>query len=124
MNVMKELKKLPGISYLRRYWWVLLAVMLTYAALRSDSLFAVVDIFVYLPVAFALWVALPLAWRNLFNRRTTDEFVDQKRAVSAFADLTEREKTWFTMIQMGFYLLGSAIIVAAFVIGWIGHLVG
>jgi len=116
-----KLSKLPGISYLRRYWWVLLAVILGY--LLADYGWNLLDIFAYLPLVFGLWITGPLLFRNIFNRTTTDAYVDQKtnrndgtkvkQITLDFESMDSVQKVWFTMIQNGIYLLGSAIVVHA-----------
>jgi len=106
---------LPILSFLRRYWWLIVILYIGYVMVRSESVFAVLDVFGYLPLAFASWVGLVLLWRNLFNRKTTDQYVDSGRYVKDFDSLPAREKVWFTMIQAGCYLVGGAIITAAIV---------
>ena len=107
-----NISKLPGISYLRRYWWVILAILLGY--LLADYGWEILDIFAYLPLVFALWVSGPLLFRNIFNRKTTDKYIDDKQYHEDFwGALLPSERVWFTMIQSGIYLLGSALIVHA-----------
>lgn len=108
-----NISKLPVVSYVRRYWWVLALLYLAYLAARSDDLFKILDIFVYLPLAFVAWVTLPLLWRNLFNARTTDKFVDSGNYAKSFNDATSEKKVELTVQQMNGYLIGSAIIVHA-----------
>jgi len=108
-----KLSKLPVISYARRYWWVILILYIAYVAARSNSLFAVLDVFVYLPLAFAAWVALPLLWRNIFNRHTTDAYIDNKGYTNDFNALDAKTKVEIVVKQMNGYLIGAAIIVHA-----------
>lgn len=119
--------KLPIVSYLRRYWWVIAIIVATFLLARWDAAFAVLDIFVYFPVVFAISVAFPLLWRNLFNRNSTDAYIDTKVPVMGangkvkqiskiaqdFKDLPDRDKVWLATIQSLAYFIASAIITAA-----------
>lgn len=110
-----NIKSLPIVSYVRRYWWVIAILWIAYVAARADSVFAVLDIFAYLPLAFAAWVSLVLLWRNVFNRNTTDEFVDSGGFRDGFNALPSKDKVKLTVSQMNGYLIGGAIIVHALV---------
>lgn len=114
-NLLVKINHLPVVSFVRRYLWLVIVLWIAYLAARNDTVFRVLDIFAYLPIAFAAWVILPLLWRNVFNQKTTDAYVDSKQVQRDFEELSGREKCWFTMIQMGFYLLGSAVIVSALI---------
>jgi hypothetical protein len=115
--------KLPILSYVVRYWYVLVAVVLTFILAKWDAAFALLDVFVYVPVCCAIAVAFVLLWRNIFNRGTTDDYVCQKtnrndgtevkQIILDFEGMTPTHRIWFTMIQSGFYLLGASIITAA-----------
>ena len=109
MNIMK----LPVISYVRRYWWIIAILWLAYIAARSNSVFAALDVFAYLPLAFAAWVALPLLWRNIFNLKTTDPYLDPGHYAKDLNSLPGVEKVKLTVAQMNGYLIGSAVIVHA-----------
>lgn len=108
-----NISHLPVLSFIRRYWWVLLLFCLAFLGTRSDSLFAIFDVLIYLPLAFAAWVALPLLWRNLLNADTTDAYIDSGEHNKDFHALPPIEKIKHTREQMGSYLIGSAIIVHA-----------
>ena len=108
-----NISKLPIISYVRRYWYVVVLLYIAYLGARSNSLFAVLDVFAYLPLAFAAWVALPLLWRNIFNAGSTDKYIDSGDYTRDFASLPPELKVELTVRQMNGYLIGSAIIVHA-----------
>jgi hypothetical protein len=108
-----NLTKMPFLSFVRRYWWILVILYVAYVAARSNSVFAVLDVFAYLPLAFAAWVVLPLLWRNIFNTKTTDPYVDSGEFAKDFNALTPEEKVRQTNNQMNTYLIGSAIIIHA-----------
>lgn len=112
-SLLEKIRSFPLVSYLARYWWVVAILWVAYVAARADSVFAVLDVFAYLPLAFAAWVALPLLWRNIFNRNTTDRYVDEKKYQEDFQKLDYAHKVDLTVRQMGHYLIGSAIIVHA-----------
>jgi hypothetical protein len=107
---------IPILSYLKRYWWVLLLVIVTFTIGRNDGVWAVLDAFAVFPVLFCVSWAFALLWRNLFNRNTTDAFVDSGRFKTAFNALSEEKKVELTMMQMNGYVLAGSIIALGIVL--------
>lgn len=101
------------ISFLRRYWWVIALVIGAYLLARWDAAFRVLDVMAYLPLLFAAWVAFPLAWRNIFNRDTTDKYIDNKGPKEDFWAMSPKDRMFYTLGQFAAYLIGSAIVVHA-----------
>ena len=66
-----------------------------------------------MPLAFGAWVTLALLWRNVFNRNTTDKFVDSGGFREAFNAMPREERVKITVTQMNGYLIGGAVIVHA-----------
>lgn len=95
------------------YWWVLAILWLCYLTAKSASIFEAVGHFGLLPLAFAAWVALSLLWRNIFNGKTTDEYVDSGNFAQDFNNLPAEKKVEMTMRQIQSYLIGAAIIIHA-----------
>jgi hypothetical protein len=61
------MKNTPIVSFLRRYWWIVLLVVACVWLVFSPGAFRLLDLFVYLPCAFGITVGLPLLWRNIFH---------------------------------------------------------
>lgn len=108
--------QLPVISFIRRYWWVILALIAAVWLVFSPGAFRVLDLFVYLPAAFGVSYGLPLLWRNLFHGKTTDADVDSGFYAESYKSLSKEERVWLVSIQWIGYVLAAAIITAGFLI--------
>ena len=105
-----NLLKLPIVSYIRRYWYVLVLLYLAYLFARAESVWNVIDVFAYMPLALLAIAATGLFFRNIFHRKTTDQFVDSGDFAREFRVLPPREKVWFTMIQWTGYMIAGGLV--------------
>lgn len=106
----------PVISFLRRYWWVVLVLLAAVWLAFSPGAFRLLDLFVYLPASFGIAVGLPLLWRNLFHRKTSDNDVDSGYYAREWNNLDPKTRVTLTTVQWVAYVLAAAIIVAGFLI--------
>lgn len=102
--------KLPVISYVRRYWWILVLVYLAYLFARAESVWNVIDVFAYMPLALLSIASVGLFFRNVFHRKTTDEFVDSGDYAKEFRVLPPHEKVWLTSIQWIGYMIAGGLV--------------
>lgn len=104
------------ISFVRRYWWLVLIAVAAVWLVFSPGAFRLLDLFVYLPAAFGITFGLPLLWRNVFHPKTTDADIDSGDYARFYRQLDTRTRCWIVTVQWIGYVLASAIIVAGFLI--------
>lgn len=107
---------LPILSFLRRYWWIVLIIIACIWLVFSPGAFGLIDLFVYLPAAFGITVGLPLLWRNIFHPATTDMDVDSGYYGRAYRGLDPRDRVMIVTFQWIGYVIASSIIVCGFLI--------
>ena len=73
-------------------------------------MWAVLDVFAYMPLAFLAAVSTSLGFRNLFHRKTTDKDVDNGNYATWYRDMTVRDKVWLISIQWIAYVIAGALI--------------
>jgi len=106
--------KLPRIlSYLHRYW-LLILVFFAFAALAlNDHVFALVGTFAYAPALVTLAALCALLLRNVFNHETSDADVDSGLYTDAWKALSPLERVRLIHWQWIAYFLGACLVVAA-----------
>lgn len=107
---------IPIVSFVARYWWVILVTLACIWLVFSPGAFALLDLFIYLPAAFGLTFGLPLLWRNVFHAKTTDKDVDDGFYQLAYRSLDARTRVLIVTFQWIGYVIASSIIVAGFLI--------
>lgn len=105
-----NLSKLPIVSYFRRYWWILVLTYLAYLFARAESVWNVVDVFAYMPLALLAIASVGLFFRNVFHKKTTDEFVDSGDYAREFKVLSPKDKVWITSVQWIGYMIAGGLV--------------
>lgn len=112
------------ISFLKRYWWMVLIVFACVWLVFSPAAFGLIDLFVYLPCAFGITFGLPLLWRSVFHKDTTDKDVRSGTYKLGYENLDLKTRTLIVTFQWIGYVISAAIIVAGFLIFLSGLPVG
>lgn len=115
-TISERLSEIPVISYFWRYWWVLALIVASVALVLSPTAFSVIDLFVYIPFAFALAFGLPLIWRYVFHSKTTDHDVRTGFYWKEYQKLMPRDRVMLVTFQWVAYVIASALIVCGFMI--------
>lgn len=110
------MKNTPIVSFIRRYWWIALIIIACVWMVFSPGAFGLLDLFVYLPMAFAITIGLPLFFRNVFHSKTTDADVDSGDYARHYRQLDTKTRCLIVTFQWIGYVIASAIIVAGFLI--------
>lgn len=116
-NKIMNLLKLPIISYIKRYWILLAATALLIWAYTSGTLALTMRGALLIPIFTLVAAASGLLLRNVFNRRTTDKYVENESWITRdWADLTPFQRILLTKIEYAIYFLGGCVIAAGLVI--------
>jgi len=89
------------LSFLRRYWWVVLVLVASIWLVFSPGAFRLLDLFVYLPAAFGVSYGLPLLWGDYARW---------------YRDLDPKTRVILVSAQWVGYVIAAAIIVAGFLV--------
>jgi len=112
-KILLAIKGLPVISFLWRYWLILALLAIFAGLIFSNSLFAVVGMFIYIPALSLGSLAFALLLRNVFNDDTTDADADSGRFRREWDELEPKTRVTLTVVQILVYLFCVSIITAA-----------
>lgn len=101
------------INFFKRYWPLILGLILSFAIFTNDVLFGFLGTVIYVPALAFLGILTAILLRNIFNSNTTDKYVDEKGYNKDFHDLPPREKVWLTTLQFWVYLIFAGMIIMA-----------
>ena len=109
--------KLPIINYIKRYWPLLLVLGLLIFAYTSGTLAVAMKGLLLIPIFTLTACASGLLLRNVYNRSTTDRYVDDKDWINKDWDsLTPWQRILITKVEALTYFAGGALIAAGLVI--------
>jgi len=108
---------MPIIGYIKRYWILLAVIAILIWAYTSGSLALTMRGALLIPIFTLIAGAAGLLLRNVYNRKTTDKYVDNKDWISRdWADITPFQRLLLTKIEALAYFLGGCVIAAGLVI--------
>jgi hypothetical protein len=117
MDILNIIRSLPVVGYLKRYWILLAVIFVLIWAYTSGALALTMRGALIIPIFLTISAAAALLLRNVFNRRTTDKYVDNKDLIERdWASLSPFQKILLTKIEFAVYFLGGCIIAAGLVI--------
>jgi len=109
--------KLPIIGYIKRYWILLAVIAILIWAYTSGALALTMRGALLIPIFTLIAGASALLLRNVYNRKTTDRYVDDKDSITKDWDsLTPFQRIVITKGEFLIYFFGGAIIAAGLVI--------
>ena len=109
--------KMPIISYIKRYWILLAAIALLIWAYTSGTLALTMRGALLIPIFTLIAAASALLLRNVYNRKTTDKYADDKEWITRDWDsLTPFQRIAITKAEFLIYFFGGSIIAAGLVI--------
>lgn len=111
------MKKIPIITYLKRYWPLLLVLAVLIYAYTSGAIGVAMKGLLLIPIFTLTAAASGLLLRNVYNRKTTDRYVDDKELITKDWDsLTSWQRILITKAEALAYFLGGSLIAAGLVI--------
>ena len=111
------MKKLPIITYLKRYWPLLAVLGVLIYAYTSGTVGVAMKGLLLIPIFTLTAAASGLLLRNVYNRATTDRYVDDKEWITKDWDsLTSWQRILITKVEALTYFAGGALIAAGLVI--------
>ena len=109
--------KIPIISYIKRYWPLLLVLGVLIFAYTSGALAVAMKGLLLIPIFTLTACASGFLLRNVYNRSTTDRYVDDKEWITKDWDsLTPWQRILITKIEALSYFVGGTLIAAGLVI--------
>jgi hypothetical protein len=109
--------KLPIIGYIKRYWVLLAAIAILIWAYTSGALALTMRGALLIPIFTLIAGASALLLRNVYNRKTTDKYVDEKDLIkNDWENLTPFQRIAITKAEFLIYFFGGSIIAAGLVI--------
>jgi hypothetical protein len=109
--------KLPIIGYIKRYWILLVVIAILIWAYTSGALALTMRGALLIPIFTLIAGASALLLRNVYNRKTTDKYVDEKDLIkNDWENLTPFQRIAITKAEFLIYFFGGAIIAAGLVI--------
>ena len=109
--------KLPIINYIKRYWILLAVIAVLIWAYTSGALALTMRGALLIPIFTLIAGASGLLLRNVYNRKTTDRYADDKDWITKDWDsLTPFQRIVITKAEFLIYFFGGAIIAAGLVI--------
>ena len=109
--------KLPIINYIKRYWILLLVITVLIWAYTSDALALTMRGALLIPIFTLIAGASGLLLRNVYNRKTTDKYVDDKDLIkNDWNSLTPFQRIVITKVEFLAYFAGGCLIAAGLVI--------
>jgi hypothetical protein len=107
------MKNIPFITYLQRYWLLLVLVVVTVAACLNDWLFQKLGALLYIPAAAAVTVATVLLIVHLFFRETIDTDIHTGVFIADWRSLNSLERARITAVYVVGLTLAIALVAAA-----------
>jgi len=112
-----KIPKIPIISYVKRYWPLLLVLAALIFAYTSGTLAVAMKGLLLIPIFTLTAAASGLLLRNVYNRATTDRYVDDKEWITRDWDsLTPWQRILLTKVEALTYFTGGALIATGLVI--------
>jgi len=112
-----KLLKLPIITYAKRYWPLLLELAVLIYAYTSGTIGVAMKGILLIPIFTLSAAASGLLLRNVYNRSTTDKYVDDKvQLTKDWESLTSYERIKLMKFEALTYFMGGSIIAAGLVI--------
>ena len=109
--------KLPIITYLKRYWPLLLVLGVLIYAYTSGTIGVAMKGLLLIPIFTLTAAASGLLLRNVYNRQTTDRYADEKELIRKDWDsLTPFQRILFLKGEALTYFIGGSLIAAGLVI--------
>lgn len=109
--------KLPIINYIKRYWILLLVITVLIWAYTSGALALTMRGALLIPIFTLIAGASGLLLRNVYNRKTTDKYVDDKDLIkNDWNSLTPFQRIVITKVEFLAYFVGGCLIAAGLVI--------
>jgi hypothetical protein len=109
--------KLPIIGYIKRYWILLAVITILIWAYTSGALALTMRGALLIPIFTLIAGASALLLRNVYNRKTTDKYVDEKDLIkNDWENLTPFQRIAITKAEFLIYFFGGSIIAAGLVI--------
>ena len=109
--------KLPIITYIKRYWPLLLVLSVLIFAYTSGALGVAMKGLLLIPIFTLTAAASGLLLRNVYNRSTTDKYVDDKEKLLEDWDaLSSYERVKLMKLEALTYFIGGSLIAAGLVI--------
>ena len=107
----------PIIGYIKRYWILLLVIAVLIFAYTSGALALTMRGALLIPIFTLIAAASALLLRNVYNRKTTDKYADDKDWITKDWDsLTPFQRIVITKAEFLIYFFGGSIIAAGLVI--------
>ncbi len=108
---------IPILSYIKRYWILLAVIGILIWTYTSGALALTMRGALIIPIFVLISAAASLLLRNVFNRKTTDKYVDHKTWIALdWSNLTPFQRILITKIEFLSYFIGGCIIAAGLVI--------
>lgn len=109
--------KLPIITYIKRYWPLLIVLGVLIYAYTCGAIGVAMKGLLLIPIFTLTAAASGLLLRNVYNRSTTDRYVDNKLLLRKDWDsLTPWQRILITKVEALTYFAGGALIAAGLVI--------
>ena len=108
---------IPILSYIKRYWILLAVIGILIWTYTSGALALTMRGALIIPIFVLISAAASLLLRNVFNRKTTDKYVDHKTWIALdWSNLSPFQRILITKIEFLTYFLGGCIVAAGLVI--------
>lgn len=107
--IIKTLRAIPIISYIVRYWPILMLIYFGHMAMSNEELYKQWGALIFIPVKVLGVIALAFLIRHVTNRGSTEPYVNTGKYDIDFRGLTPIQKVWITVAQVLGYLLVAAI---------------
>lgn len=108
------MKNIPILSYIKRYWFMLVILAVLIYAYKSGSIALALRGALLVPIFIMICAASVLLLRNVLNRKTTDPYVDDKDWLKRdWADLTPFQRVMLTKAEAAAYFIGASLIAAS-----------
>jgi len=108
------LKKIPLVSYVRRYWLILVLLAGAGYLALDDKLFALIGTAIYAPALVLIAALTGLLIRHIVNADTADQCIHSGEYDTTWKTvLTAKERLGITVLIGIVYFLGACLIVAA-----------
>jgi len=106
-------KNIPILSFITRYWMLLILAVVTVALCLNDRIFQMLGALIYIPAACTVAVVVQLLIVHLFFRETIDKDAHDGTYLAEWRALDPRTRIILTVVYRVGILLALSIIAAA-----------
>ena len=104
------MNNIPFLTYLQRYWLLIVAAAAFIAAMLNDHLFQRLGPIIFIPAVACVCILTSLLIQHLFFRETIDKDIHGGRFVEEWQQLTPERRITLTVVVIVGIWIGLAII--------------